>query len=164
MFGIYGLGLGVSVATATAVVTSDILSKTIHYTIDSMTNTLIYMSQSNENTSIHKYHNELVSLDIEFKLKSIEVWVQELDKNINNENNSKNKNKLSKTYSIILDGVKDVCLDLNKEIQSINEKIQYHQTKWFHSYRTLMIDDEINRIKQLNKILNERLYLFILKN
>ena len=55
-------------------------------------------------------------------------------------------------------------MNLNKEIQSINEKIQYHQTKWFHSYRTLMIDDEINRIKQLNKILNERLYLFILKN
>lgn len=154
MFGIYGLGLGVSVATATAVVTSDILSKTIHYTIDSMTNTLIYMSQSNENTSIHKYHNELVSLDIEFKLKSIQAWIQELDKD--------NK-KLSETYNTIINGVKDVCLEMNKEIQSINEKIQYHQTKWFHSYRTLMIDDEINRIKQLNKILNERLCLFILK-
>lgn len=154
MFGIYGLGIGVSVATATAVVTSDILSKTIHYTIDSMTNTLIYMSQSNENTSIHKYHNELVSLDIEFKLKSIQAWIQELDKD--------NK-KISETYNTIINGVKDVCLEMNKEIQSINEKIQYHQTKWFHSYRTLMIDDEINKIKQLNKILNERLCLFILK-
>lgn len=164
MFGIYGLGLGVSVATATAVVTSDILSKTIHYTIDSMTNTLIYMSQSNENTSINKYHNELVSLDIEFKLKSIQIWVQELDKNKDNQNNTENKIQMSKTYHTILNGVKDVCLDLNKEIQSINEKIKYHQTKWFHSYRTLMVDDEINRIKQLNKILNERLYLFILKD
>lgn len=154
MFGIYGLGFGVSVATATAVVTSDILSKTIHYTIDSMANTLIYMSQSNENTSIHKYHNELVSLDIEFKLKSIQAWIQELDKD--------NK-KISETYNTIINGVKDVCLEMNKEIQSINEKIQYHQTKWFHSYRTLMIDDEINKIKQLNKILNERLCLFILK-
>ena len=162
MFGMYGLGLGVSVATATAVVTGDIMSKTIYYTIDSMTNTLIYMSQSNENTSIQNYHNELVSLDIEFKLKTIHAWIQDLDKD-NNNNNEDNK-QLSDTYNMILNGVKDVCLEMNKAIESINDKIKYHQTKWFHSYRTLMIDCEINRIKQLNKILNERLYLFILKN
>ena len=161
MFGIYGLGLGVSVATATAVVTGDIMSKTIYYTIDSMTNTLIYMSQSNENTSIQNYHNELVSLDIEFKLKTIHAWIQDLD---NNNNNNEDNKQLSDTYNMILNGVKDVCLEMNKAIESINDKIKYHQTKWFHIYRTLMIDGEINRIKQLNKILNERLYLFILKN
>jgi hypothetical protein len=151
----YGLGLGVSVATATAVITTDIMNKTIQYTINSITNTLFYMSQSSENTSINKYHSELSSLDIEFKLNLINVWIQELDKN--------NK-ELSETYKTILNGVKDICLEINKSIESINTKIKEHQNLWFHTYRTFLIDDEISLIKRNNKILNERLYLFILKN
>lgn len=151
----YGLGVGVSVATATAVITTDIMNKTIQYTINSITNTLFYMSQSNENISINKYHSELSSLDIEFKLNLINVWIHELDKN--------NK-ELSETYKTILNGVKDICLEINKSIESINTKIKEHQNLWFHNYRTLLIDDEISLIKRNNKILNERLYLFILKN
>ena len=155
MFAMYGIGLGVSVATATAVITTDIMNKTIQYTIHSITNTLFYMSQSNENVSINKYHSEITSLDIEFKLNLINIWMQELDKN--------NK-ELSETYKTILNGVKDICLEINKSIESINLKIKEHQNLWFHNYRTFLIDEEITHINRSNKILNERLYLFILKN
>lgn len=151
MFAVYGLGVSMSVATAATIITSDILSKSIQLTLNSITYTLSYMAESSENTSIKKYHNDIEILDIEFKLNLLTNWTKD-----------SSNNSISTTHNMIYNGIRDICNQLNKSIESINKKIKEHHEKWFHTYRTLYLDDEIENIKKYNKILNERLYLFVL--
>lgn len=189
MFTVYGLGtmgMGLSIATATSMITSDIVSKTVTITMYSLSSTLSYMSETSENVSIKKYHNEIELLDIEFKLNLIHNWLKsnyendnekierknesiesqskvneedvESQKNLINNINQINENKL-----LLYNGIRDICIKMNKSIENINTKIKEHQQKWFHTYRNLSLDDEIDDIKKYNKILNERIYLSILK-
>lgn len=173
----YGLGTtisyGLSIANTTSLITSDIVSKTINITIDSLSSTLSYMSESSENISIKKYHNQLEKLDIEFKLKLIQNWLNnhtyEFENvHINNgdieRNDIENNQSITETTRLLLyNGIKDICIKINKSIESINYKIREHQLKWFHTYRNLYIQQEIDDIEKYNKILNERIYLSILK-
>jgi hypothetical protein len=173
MFAGYGLGMamggmGLTIATAGSLITSDIVSKAINITIYSLTSTLSYMSESSENISIKKYHSQIESLDIEFKLNIIQNWLKNNDENndetklkdISDKNNNVERNE---TKLLIYYGIKDICLKINKSIETINIKIKEHHEKWFHTYRNLSLNDEIYQIKKYNKILNERIYLSILK-
>ena len=181
----YGLGttmsMGLSVATATSLITSDILSKTINITISSLSSTLSYMSQSSENISIKKYHNELEKLDIQFKLNLIHTWLnnhtsefENIDGEVERNNENVERNDIENpivlsqfnnehTRLLLYNGIKDICVKMNTSIEAINYKIKEHQLKWFHTYRNLSLDEEINDIEKYNKILNERIYLSILK-
>lgn len=176
----YGLGttmsMGLTVATATSFITSDIISKTISITINSLSSTLSYMSESSENISIKKYYNKLEKLDIQFKLNLIHSWLnnhtsefQNIDggverNNIDTENPIiETQNNIEPTRLLLYNGIKDICIKMNKSIEVINSKIKEHQLKWFHTYRNLSLDEEIDDIQKYNKILNERIYLSILK-
>lgn len=46
-------------------------------------------------------------------------------------------------------------------LQKINKKIIYHQSKYFHKWRVLDIDDEIKKIKKEMKIMEKRFQLLI---
>lgn len=179
----YGLGttmgMGLSVATATSIITSDIVSKTISITINSLSSTLSYMSESSENFSIKKYHNELEKLDIQFKFKLIQSWLNNHNSEFENveviidnvERNNRDiensmivsQSNIEPTRLLLYNGIKDICIKINKSIEVINSKIKEHQLKWFHTYRNLSLDEEIDDIQKYNKILNERIYLSILK-
>ena len=171
----YGLGttmgMGLSVATATSVITSDIVSKTISITINSLSSTLSYMSQSSENISIKMYHNKLEKLDIQFKLNLIHSWLNNHTSEFQNIETLKleslniecRKGEENNTRLLLYNGIKDICIKINTSIETINSKIKEHQLKWFHTYRNLSLDQEIDDIEKFNKILNERIYLSILK-
>lgn len=185
MFGAYGLGLGMtmglSIASASSLITHDIVSKTVNITMYSLSSTLSYMAESSENMSIKKYHSELESLDIEFKLNLIHNWLKknkdicgdncgDIERNNKTEDSHDIKNEdenqfteRNETRILIYNGIKDVCLKIDKSIEKINTKIKEHQEKWFHTYRNLYIDDEIDEIKKYNKIFNERIYMVMLK-
>jgi hypothetical protein len=136
--------------TSIALITSDIASKTIGVTINSLSSVLVYMSVRSEDVAIQKYHDQMQTLDIEFKLNLLKNWID----SIKIENIENNPN-----LSIIYRGVSEICHSINVCLERIDIKIKEHHTKWFHTWRTLYLDEEMLNIKKNTKILNERLKL-----
>ena len=48
---------------------------------------------------------------------------------------------------------------ISESINKVNEQIVNHQLKWFHTWRTLYLDIELETLKKDTIILNERLRL-----
>lgn len=130
-----------------SLITSDISSKIVSITINSLSNTLTLMSQSNEDITIKNYHEELESLDIIFKLKLIDIWLK--DKEVINDT----------SLQLIYNGIKETTHQINEIVKKIEEQIHYHYTKWFHTWRTLDLNYEMKQIKKHTHILNKRIKL-----
>ena len=60
-------------ASSIALITSDIASKTVGITINSLSSILGYMSVRSEDVATQKYHEQLQTLDIDFKLKFVYI-------------------------------------------------------------------------------------------
>ena len=134
-----------------ALITGEITSKTVGFTINALSGTLSYMTSISEDLIIKKYREELEVIDIEFKLKIIQEW---LDSNTKDNSYSERHDELYKSISTI-------CSLLTIELQGIEKKIKDHKSKWFHTWRTLDLSDEINHIKRNALILNERILLIM---
>lgn len=131
-------------------ISTDLTSKALGLTINTLSSTLSYLSHPNNDITIQNYKNELERQDIEFKLKLIDHWLKMIT-----EDQLKENNNLNLIYKAILDS----CHQIDHWINQINEKIKYHQTKWFYTWRTLDLENDIKAIKKNTKILNERLRL-----
>ncbi len=115
------------------------------------------MASANSNETINKYKNELETLDIELKLKLVEIWL----KDINLENIKSNP-----SMELIYIGISDSCHKISECVEHINSKILYHNTQWFQSWRNIYLDQELTILKKHTKILNDRIKLlnFVKKN
>jgi hypothetical protein len=133
-----------------SVISVNLLSKVIRAGITGLEYIYDYMTLSNTNSSIKKYKYDFEVLDIELKLKLIESWLKHVDLDNIKENSE---------HEIIYNGIFESCHKLSDCIKIINEKINYHQTKWFQSWRSIYLDDEINFLEKNVKILDERLLL-----
>jgi len=109
-------------------------------------------------------------LDLERKLKLIESVL-----NKSNVNSSRNifRDKIG-TESIIFDVVEGentimedpikLCLhylhqaveEIHNSIKKIHDKVSYHKTKWFSTWRTLNIKKQIEELEHSTKILDDR--------
>jgi hypothetical protein len=128
----------------------DILSKVIGVGISGIEYTFSYMTSSNANVYIKKYKDDLEILDIELKLKLIDYWLKQIDIE---------KVQPDSSQEMIYKGISDSCHKLTDCINEINEKIKYHHTKWFQSWRGLELDTNIKLLEKHVKILDERLLL-----
>jgi len=137
-------------ASSIALITSDIASKTVGITINSLSSILGYMSIRSEDVATQKYHEQLQTLDIDFKLKLVKHWLD----NIKPETIDTNSN-----VHMIYGGISEICHAINVCLERIDAKIKEHHSKWFHTWRTLYLDDEIINVKKNTKILNERIKL-----
>ena len=142
MWYIVSTGIGISLLT------SKLFSKTIDMSLDQLGNIYLFM-RNNENILIRKYYDDLESFDIEFKLKYVDNWL--------------NKNKDNTIDMYLYNGISENCNKITSIIQDINNKIGEHKLKWFHKWRTLYLDDEINMLRKTCIILNERIKLIGLK-
>jgi hypothetical protein len=106
------------------------------------------MSTSSENLIINKYKNELEILDVELKLKLVGQWLEKV-----------NIHEINPSLELIYHGISDSCHKISESINKINEQIVNHQSKWFHTWRTLYVDIELEILKKGTIILNERLRL-----
>jgi len=108
----------------------------------------IYYLLPSSNPHLKMYKNEIELLDIEFKLKIIQNWLEENKKNTDAEFNN---------YK---DEVANLCIKISNNLDAINKKISYHNTKWFSSWRTLDLDDQIDNLKNSTTILNNRIHYY----
>ncbi len=129
---------------------TDVLGKVIGLTINGLGTTFTYMASANSNEIINKYKNELETLDIELKLKLVELWLKDINLEHIKENPS---------LELIYIGISDSCHKISECVEQINSKILYHNTKWFQSWRNIYLDEEINILKKNTKILNDRIKL-----
>jgi hypothetical protein len=126
----------------------EVVSKAVSVSVLGLTNIFTYMSTSSENLIINKYKNELEILDVELKLKLVGQWLEKI-----------NLEELNPFLELIYKGISESCHKISESINKINEQIVNHQSKWFHTWRTLYLDTELESLKKDTIILNERLRL-----
>jgi hypothetical protein len=137
-------------ATVISIISTDVLSKTISLSLSGLKYTFGYMASSDANTSIKKYQEDFEILDIELKLKLIDNWLKQIDIE---------KVKQDVTLELIYNSISESCHKIAECVEKLNEKIKYHHTRWFPSWRSIYLDDEINFLEKNVKILDERIKL-----
>ena len=150
-----------------ALVTGEITSKTVGFTINALSNTLSYMTSVSEDEIIRKYRDELETIDVEFKLKIIQEWLnnmkeKETSESMNEKEKEKENGHHNKGAQELYKSISDVCEFLTKHLELIEAKIKQHKSKWFHTWRSLDLFDEINIVKRKALILNERIILIMM--
>jgi hypothetical protein len=154
-----------------ALITGEITSKTVGFTINALSNTLSYMTTISEDEIIRRYRDELETIDVEFKLKIIQEWLNNMkdkeNKQRENGNNNKTDNISQGVQAIqgiqeLYKSIADVCEFLTKHLELIEAKIKQHKSKWFHTWRSLDLFEEINIVKRKALILNERIILIMM--
>lgn len=136
--------------TIISVISTDVLSKTIGLSLSGLEYTFSYLTTSSSNTLIKKYQENFEILDIELKLKLIDSWLKQIDIE---------KIKQDTTLGLIYNSIADSCHKIADCVGKINEKISYHNTKWFQSWRSIYLDDEIKFLEKNVKILDQRIKL-----
>ena len=129
---------------------TEVVSKVIAVSLSGLSNIYTYMGSSSESIIINKYKNELEIMDIELKLKLVSNWLDKI--NIQ-------EIKSIPSLELIYNGISESCHKISVSIEKMNEQIKYHQSKWFHTWRTLYLDIELDLLKKNTIILNERLRL-----
>ncbi len=129
---------------------TEVIGKAVSLSLSGLSNIYSYMGTSSENLIINKYKNELELLDIELKLRLVEKWLEKI--NID-------EVKSNQSLELVYNGIGDSCHKISDSINLINTNIKNHQLKWFHTWRTLYLDNELESLKKNTLILNERLRL-----
>ena len=124
----------------------DITSRIVSSSITGICNIYTYLTSQTENASINKYKDDIETLDIEVKLKYVENILSKEDNNM--------------TDNFLREKIMDTTKNINNIIKKINIKIYNHQQKYFHTWRTLDLDEDIKYLGKLMKILDERIKLY----
>ena len=123
---------------------TDIALRTLSTTASSVTGIISYLTV-NQKPGLSDIVNTLSSLDLEFTVTIIENVTKELDHNDLN-------NPLNKA----LEGVNEILLQIHKELNAIKDAIEYHNSKYFKSWRSFSWSGNMEKIKQYNDILISR--------
>ena len=122
-----------------------------------------------QHSDINKIMKEL---DISRRLLIIQAVLSTINQNSIHKNIQIKLNDLEKTQVFNLIGSKsdlkndpiELCLiylqetiyDIHNDLFSIKNRIDYHNTKWFSSWRTLYVTDLIDNLKSNTALLNSR--------
>ena len=94
-------------------------------------------------------------LDISLKLRLLEIWLNHTDMS---------KIKSNAYLEMIYISIAEICHKIADNIKKINNKIEYHNTIWFSTWRSIYLDEEIKQLEKNAKILDERIKLIGLIN
>ena len=160
-----------------------ITNKLFDDSISSIMFNLINIVVITRNLNNKDFNKFIIDLDLDFKLELIQNFLSDMGIiciNINQDDNqiilSGNKEteleiittKLPSQYNnqfkSLSSAIKYLCITLNNIhnlMTNINQKIEYHNTKYFNSLRKLDIEFEMNLIKKEHNILLGRFDLIL---
>lgn len=98
----------------------------------------------------------LCELDINNKVKTIELLCNQLPKTIK-EDTGANETAIN----FCLENLHDMVIRIREDLKQIKSKIDYHNSKWFVSWRSLDARKELSNLKLHTKLLEERYDLFV---
>jgi hypothetical protein len=124
-----------------------------HLLLSSVKTTLSTLSHIFSETSVPEIivvKTKIESMDLQNKLEIIHSLIEELK-----EENLKDFQKKS------IKNISELIQKINVELDDINNKIIYHKSKYFSSWRSLYLDDNINILIEHNKLLDTRFQFLI---
>lgn len=135
------------------IVNTEILSNVIKFSINSLTNSFSIMATSNSNQLISNYMEEMKMLDIEFKLRIVNNWLDQISTNKQININT------SPTFQYIYNSIVVSCENVSQILSIVNQKITNHNNLWFKNWRTIDLNKEIKELTHAIKILGDRISL-----
>lgn len=93
---------------------------------------------SRTNIQLRDYHRRIMRLDIPDKVKLAESLLD---------------------GGVMETGIRSVTERILRQLSDINEKLAYHQTVWFSSYRNIDIDEELKDLESLTEVLDKKILL-----
>ena len=72
-----------------------------------------------------------------------------------------NKNIKNDTLKIALNNLHEITIKIKKELEEINNDIEYSKTLYFQSFRTMPYVEKLDKLKNHNDLLDNRLDLTI---
>lgn len=72
-----------------------------------------------------------------------------------------NKNVKNDTLKIALNNLHEITIKIKKELEEINNDIEYSKTLYFQSFRTMPYVEKLDKLKNHNDLLDNRLDLTI---
>lgn len=142
--------IGTKALSVISGLSSELLIQTIKTTSTGIINTISYISTYNK-VDLTYIKKDLDEFDLENKITIINKFIEEIE-------NKKNI-KESIKYSII--SLHDVLEKINNEINKIKEDIEYHQTKYLNSWRSLDCSNKLEIIEKNNKLLDNRFEMLV---
>ena len=136
--------IGSKVAILASTVGTDILIKTVTNTTSSIVSMTGYLMTSSQ-PGINEIVSTLKKIDLEFTVGIIEELVKEQE-----------GKELEESVKKAMIGVNETLGLINQELDSMKQAIEYHNTKYFNSWRSFSWTGNVNNIKDHNEILKNR--------
>jgi peptidoglycan hydrolase CwlO-like protein len=142
--------LGTKALTMVSGLSTEILIQTVKTTSSGIIGTIKYISSHN-NIDLTLLQKDLENIDLENKISIINQFIEEIE----------NRKNVKESIKSSINSVHDMLDKINKELDLIKDDIQYHQTKYFNTWRSIYCDDKIDNIKSHNEILDKRFDLLM---
>jgi len=141
-------------AATLTLLSTDLVSKTVSYTasytasnVVSLGKSILYSDKSVDLSTLEQFEKKVDLLET---IKIYQLWIHELS--MNQSERIKQSNALQEAIHSFTK-----CLqELERILQSIDDKITYHKSKWFYSYRVLSFHEEIEELKLHKSIMDHR--------
>jgi hypothetical protein len=124
-------------------ISMDVIGKTISVTTSSIGSMISHFA-SMDQPGIVEFQKALEDVDLDFKVGVLEELVKE------------QKGSAPVSVKKALMGVNDVLIKIDVELKTIKEAFEYHQTKYFNSWRTFDCSCNVETIKRHSKLLDKR--------
>jgi len=161
-----------------------ITNKIFENSISTIMFNLINIVSSTQNLNNLDFNKFIIDIDLDFKLELIHNFLSDMgiiciytdNNDIDHDNNqiiidtkldvvnTKVQTQYSNQYKSLSSAIKYLCITLNNihnSMTNIKQKIEYHNTKYFNSFRKLDIELEMNLIKKEHNILLGRFDLIL---
>jgi|TARA_B100000963_G_scaffold361009_1_gene394344 hypothetical protein len=96
----------------------------------------------------------LCQLDIENKVKTIELLCNSLPSDLKKEGDES-------AINFCLENLHDMVIRIREDLKQLKAKIDYHKSKWFTSWRSLDARIELANLKLHTSLLEQRYDLFV---
>ena len=127
---------------------SSVLTHLIDGTIGIIYSSALFARHGTEsNKVIQNIRIQIEELDIKIKLELVQKLLETLEKNDIND--------------ILEEGLIELMIKIKSTVEWIDYEIERHLRKWFAGYRSINIDDKLNDLRHLVKILDGRINLLM---
>lgn len=137
--------LGAKIAPVINKLGTDVVISAVTTTTSSVIRVLSYITAM-DHLGTQDIKNRLVDIDLEFFITVLDQLVKEQKEKINKE-----------SVKLALVGMNNILEEIHKELNIIKETIEYHQSKYFSSWRSFSnCSYSIDSIKKHKDILHQR--------
>ena len=116
---------------------------------------------SNTMKNIHDSINGIHENDVPHILELLEKLDLKKKIEITQSLFKENKNIKNDTLKIALNNLHEITIKIKKELEEINNDIEYSKTLYFQSFRTMPYVEKLDKLKNHNDLLDNRLDLTI---